>query len=61
MIIDSNNLTKNIIFHFDLYKKEQIEDELYLMQNQNALNQTSYDKFLELETVVEDLDEEVFR
>ncbi|MDD2698342.1 MAG: hypothetical protein PHF17_06035 [Arcobacteraceae bacterium] len=61
MMIDSNNLTKDIIFHFDLYKKEQIEDELYLMQNQNALNQTSYDKFLELETVVEDLDEEVFR
>ena len=57
MIIDSNNLTKDIIF--DLYEKEQIEDELYLMQNQKSLNQTSYDNFLEIEAVIEDLDIEV--
>jgi hypothetical protein len=35
--------------------KEKIEDELYLIQNKKALSQTSYDDFLQIETVVEDL------
>ncbi len=51
------HITKSVVLPFELYEKvkEKIEDELYLIQNQKALSQTSYDDFLQIETVVEDL------
>ena len=51
------HITKSVVLPFELYEKvqEKIEDELYLIQNKKALSQTSYDAFLQIETVVEDL------
>ncbi len=51
------HITKSVVLPFELYEKvkEKIEDELYLIQNKKALSQTSYDNFLQIETVVEDL------
>lgn len=51
------HITKSVVIPYSLYEKlkEKIEDELYLLQNQNALSQKSYEKFLEIEEVVEDL------
>lgn len=50
------HITKSVVLPYELYEKvkEKIEDELYLIQNQKALNQASYDAFLQIETVVED-------
>jgi len=51
------HITKSVVLPFELYEKvkEKIEDELYLIQNKKALSQTSYDDFLQIETIVEDL------
>jgi len=51
------HITKSVVLPFELYEKvkEKIEDELYLIQNKKALSQVSYDNFLQIETVVEDL------
>jgi len=51
------HITKSVVLPFELYEKvkEKIEDELYLIQNKKALSQSSYDNFLQIETVVEDL------
>lgn len=51
------HITKSVVIPYSLYEKlkEKIEDELYLLQNQNALSQKSYEDFLEIEEVVEDL------
>ncbi len=51
------HITKSVVLPFELYEKvkEKIEDELYLIQNTKALSQVSYDDFLQIETVVEDL------
>lgn len=51
------HITKSVVLPFELYEKvkEKIEDELYLIQNQKALSQTSYDEFLQIETVAEAL------
>ncbi|MFA7569660.1 MAG: hypothetical protein WCY75_00250 [Sulfurimonadaceae bacterium] len=51
------HITKSVVIPYSLYEKlkEKIEDELYLLQNQNALSQKSYEEFLEIEEVVEDL------
>jgi len=48
---------KSVLLPYALYKKvrEQIEDELYLMSNQKALNSEAYQEFLEIEEVIEDL------
>lgn len=42
---------------YELYEKvkEKIEDELYLMNNKHALSQSSFDEFLEIEPVAEEL------
>ena len=50
------HITKSVVLPYDLYEKlkEKIEDELYLLQNQNALNKKSYEEFLQIEEVVED-------
>lgn len=51
------HITKSVVLPYDLYEKvkEKIEDELYMIQNKKALSQTSYEEFLEIEPVVEDL------
>jgi hypothetical protein len=51
------HITKSVVLPFELYEKvkEKIEDELYLIQNKKALSQVSYDDFLQIETVAEDL------
>ena len=51
------HITKSVVIPYSLYEKfkEKIEDELYLIQNTNALNKKAYDEFLDLEEVVEDL------
>lgn len=51
------NITKSVIIPFSLYEKlkEKIEDELYILQNQKALSQRSYEEFLDIEEVVEDI------
>jgi len=51
------HITKSVVLPFELYEKvkEKIEDELYLIQNQKALSQTSYDEFLQIETIAEAL------
>lgn len=48
---------KSVLLPYMLYAKvrEQIEDELYLMSNQKALNADAYKEFLEIETLIEDL------
>lgn len=48
---------KSVLLPFDLYQvvKEQIEMELYLRANAEALDQSSYQQFLESEHVVQDL------
>jgi hypothetical protein len=51
------HITKSVVLPFELYEKvkEKIEDALYLIQNEKALSQVSYDDFLQIETVVENL------
>lgn len=41
---------------YELYEKlkVKIEDELYLLQNADALGANSYQEFLEIEEIVED-------
>ena len=50
------HITKSVVIPYSLYEKlkEKIEDELYILQNQNALNKKSYEEFLQIEEVVED-------
>ena len=50
------HITKSVVLPYNLYEKlkEKIEDELYLLQNQNALNKKSYEEFLQIEEVIED-------
>ncbi len=51
------HITKSVVLPYSLYEKvrEKIEDELYLIQNKKALSESSYDEFLEIETIVEEL------
>lgn len=48
---------KSVLLPYALYQKvkEQIEDELYLMDNQKALGGEAYKEFLNIEEIVEDL------
>ena len=50
------HITKSVVLPYNLYEKlkEKIEDELYILQNQNALSSKSYEEFLQIEEVVED-------
>ncbi|MFP4486487.1 MAG: hypothetical protein ACLFOC_05965 [Campylobacterales bacterium] len=51
------HITKSVVLPYELYEKvkEKIEDELYLMNNKQALSQSSFDDFLEIEAVAEEL------
>lgn len=50
------HITKSVVLPYELYEKvkEKIEDELYLMNNKQALSQNAYDEFLEIESIVEE-------
>ncbi|MCF6205754.1 MAG: hypothetical protein L3J47_02500 [Sulfurovum sp.] len=45
------HITKSVILPYELYEKvrEKIEDEIYLYENKNALSNSSYEEFLEIE------------
>ncbi len=49
------HIIKSVVIPYEMYKYLQvkIEDELYLLQNMDALSKKAYDEFLEIETVVE--------
>lgn len=51
------HITKSVVLPYSLYEKvrEKIEDELYLIQNKKALGESSYDEFLQIETIAEEL------
>jgi hypothetical protein len=51
------HITKSVVLPYALYEKirEKIEDEIYLANNKQSLSKKSYDEFLEIEPIVEDL------
>lgn len=51
------HIIKSVVFPYELYEqlREKIEDELYIIQNEKALNQDSYNNFLEIEEICEEL------
>ncbi len=51
------HITKSVVLPYELYEKlrEKIEDELYLLNNAEALSKSSYNEFKEIEEVCEDL------
>ncbi len=51
------HIIKSVVFPYALYEqlREKIEDELYIIQNQQALSKESYDEFLEIEEISEEL------
>jgi len=51
------HITKSVVLPYELYEKlkEKIEDELYIINNEKALSKESYEDFLEIEEVCEEL------
>jgi len=51
------NIIKSVVLPYALYEKlkEKIEDELYIMSNSKSLNKKSYEDFLGIEDVCEDM------
>lgn len=51
------HVIKSVVLPYELYLQlqEKIEDELYIIQNKKALSKESYDDFLEIEEVSEEL------
>ena len=51
------NIIKSVVLPYALYEKlkEKIEDELYIMSNSKSLNKKSYEEFLDIEDVCEDM------
>jgi hypothetical protein len=51
------HVIKSVVFPYEIYEelREKIEDELYLIQNKKALSKKSYDEFLEIEDICEEL------
>jgi hypothetical protein len=51
------HIIKSVVFPYALYEqlREKIEDELYIIQNKQALSKESYNDFLEIEEVSEEL------
>ena len=51
------HIIKSVVLPYELYEKikEKIEDEIYLMENKDALSETSYKEFLEIEEISEEL------
>jgi len=53
------HIARSVVIPYALYEKlkDAIEDEIYLINNKDALSQKAYNDFLEIETVVEALGE----
>ncbi len=51
------HVIKSVVLPYEIYERvrEKIEDEMYLMRNEEALGEDSYKEFLEIEEVVEDI------
>jgi len=51
------HVIKSVVLPYTLYERvrETIEDEMYLMRNADALGKTSYENFIQIEEVVEDI------
>lgn len=51
------HIIKSVVLPYELYERvrEQIEDEMYLMNNAKALGKDAYDAFLATEEIVEEL------
>ncbi len=51
------HIIKSVVLPYSLYEKlrEKIEDEVYMMNNTNALSNQAYKEFLDIESVVEDI------
>ena len=51
------NLIKSVVLPYALYEKikDKLEDELYLMENADALGKEAYAEFLQIEEAAEDL------
>ena len=51
------HIIKSVVFPYELYEqlREKIEDELYIIQNKKALSKESYEEFLEIEEVCEEI------
>ncbi len=51
------HIIKSVVLPYELYEKikEKLEDEIYLMENKDALSETSYKEFLEIEEISEEL------
>jgi len=51
------HIARSVVIPYKLYEKikDKIEDELYLLNNKNALSKESYEEFLDIETVAEEL------
>jgi len=51
------HIRRSVVLPYALYEKvkEKIEDEVYMMNNKQALSKKSYDEFLEIESVNEEL------
>jgi len=45
------HIKKSVVIPYELYEtlKEEIEDKLYLLENQKALSKEAYSEFLEIE------------
>ena len=51
------HIIKSVVLPYEIYElvKEKIEDEVYIMKNAKALSKKSYDEYLEIENIVEDM------
>ena len=51
------HITRSVVLPFALYErvKQTIEDELYIMNNKEALSKQANDEFLEIESISEEL------
>ena len=49
------HIKRSVVLPYDLYEIERIEDEVYMMNNKQALSKKSYNEFLVIETISEEL------
>ena len=53
------HIAKSVVIPYAIYQKlqEKLEEELYLLENAQALDTRSYEDFLQIEEIVEELAE----
>ena len=51
------HVKRSVVLPYELYERvrEKIEDEVYMMNNKQALSNKAYDEFLSIETISEEL------